>query len=303
MAFSFLSKVINGNIGADLGDKQVSCLLQGGLGNQLFILAAGLEQAERLSVPLLVDDSLYSSDYGRTQEVSELRVGLNVFFLSDTPGRPGSNLKSTIKQSTGFKEKSFRFDEEIFKVKFNTHLEGYFQSYKYFPSVGPKLLAAIKSVTHTPIDQELIDLLSSESFVSVHVRRGDYASNSSTQAFHGLTSGDFFQRALNLCKEISTTNRVLVFSDSPDEALSVLPKGLGFSYEIVPNHLSNFATLDLMSRGESILMSNSSFSWWASWIASNSGNLTRHVIAPRPWFAKDINTDDLLLPSWISIGN
>ncbi len=301
MEFNFLSKASKSNVGA--GKNYVSCLLQGGLGNQLFILAAGLEQAERLSVPLIVDDSLYVETYGRKQEVSDLQLGANVSFLSTQPAPRGLDLKSQIKLGNRFAEKSFRFDKGIFQIKSRTNIEGYFQSYKYFPSISGKLLSSLRSIKYSPDVEEIIRHLSSKEFIAVHVRRGDYASNPSTQAFHGLTSSMFFQRSLALSQLVSKINRVLVFSDSPEVAMSVLPKDLGLKYEIVPNYLSNFGTLELMSRGSSIVMSNSSFSWWAAWLSSNSGTTTHPVIAPRPWFAEDINTDDLLLPSWMSIGN
>ena len=44
----------------------------------------------------------------------------------------------------------------------------------------------------------------------------------------------------------------------------------------------------------SIVISNSTFSWWAAWIGSQLHEC--NVIAPRPWFATPTAADVNLLP-------
>jgi hypothetical protein len=282
---------------------EISCLLQGGLGNQLFILAAALEQSVRLSVPLKIDVSLYDKNYGRTQEVSQLDINSKISFQSKTWDSHKLSEKRRRRLYPTFVEKSFRYDDSIYKIGVGTKLVGYFQSYKYFPSVGKVIGSALLAIDHSKNDKRVIENLGSDDFIAVHVRRGDYSTQSSTQSFHGLTTAKYFRNSLELCLRLSELRKVLVFCDSPSLAISDLPQDLGFDYSVVPTTISDFATLELMSRAKTLIISNSSFSWWAGWLGSSLPNRDSFVIAPRPWFAADVNTDDLLPANWISLGN
>ena len=55
--------------------------------------------------------------------------------------------------------------------------------------------------------------------------------------------------------------------------------------------------LYLMSQCHHHIISNSSFSWWASYMSSHNGT----IVAPRQWFGKKakINTKDLYRKKWI----
>ena len=56
-----------------------------------------------------------------------------------------------------------------------------------------------------------------------------------------------------------------------------------------------------MSLSQGLIMSNSSFSWWAGWLMRQRDQSAR-VIAPRPWFATGESAADLLYEDWITIG-
>ena len=54
-----------------------------------------------------------------------------------------------------------------------------------------------------------------------------------------------------------------------------------------------------MSQCENNILANSSFSWWGSWLNSNSN---KRVIAPKKWFGTEydnkINCEDIILSDW-----
>jgi hypothetical protein len=56
-------------------------------------------------------------------------------------------------------------------------------------------------------------------------------------------------------------------------------------------------SLVLMSFGKAIITANSSFSWWAA----VSGNRTKKVIAPIPWFKNLDEPKDLIPGNWLRI--
>jgi len=58
-------------------------------------------------------------------------------------------------------------------------------------------------------------------------------------------------------------------------------------------------SMQQLAAGEHMIMSNSSFSWWAAWMMDRGTG--GYVIAPRPWFGDDTAASDLLLPNWITL--
>ena len=58
--------------------------------------------------------------------------------------------------------------------------------------------------------------------------------------------------------------------------------------------MSELEDLAGMSASRGIVISNSTFSWWAAWIGTQLHEC--NVVAPRPWFATPSAADDNLLP-------
>jgi hypothetical protein len=68
------------------------------------------------------------------------------------------------------------------------------------------------------------------------------------------------------------------------------------------NNLENsWEDLVLMSKCRHHIIANSSFSWWAAWMADNHQEAASHlVIAPKKWFKKvqEIYATDRFPPHW-----
>ena len=64
--------------------------------------------------------------------------------------------------------------------------------------------------------------------------------------------------------------------------------------------LGTIATIKAMAAGTAMIMSNSSFSWWAATLmrSRHPGAL---VVAPRPWTGAGDSRADLLEPDWITL--
>lgn len=106
---------------------------------------------------------------------------------------------------------------------------------------------------------------------AVHVRRGDYAEE---WRGHGMLSKEWYL-------EHWPEGRVLVFSDDPDWCRDNLPGTVV--------HVQDWVDLLLISMTRKMLISNSSFAWWAAYISD------AEVTAPTPWF---LNADMNVYADW-----
>ena len=283
-------------------DSPVVAKLMGGLGNQIFIFAAALEQARRLGVEIEVDTSWYVDKTNRFYRLDQLfgpplhqAKSAHISQLLEFT-RP---LLKQFDLGMEFKERSPRFQPEIFKIRPGTRIEGYFQSPKYFPSVGAEIAQSIRNVVVSTSEQAIIDDVSSKPFVSVHVRRGDYLAESHIREAHGLTTREYYEASLAILGGKGAP--CIVFTDSPEETEKELGgmSELVFDSRISP--LGELATIKLMSLGSGIVMSNSSFSWWAAYTMSHF-DPDSTVISPRPWSKDIFFNEELINRSWWNVG-
>ena len=283
---------------ADDGTSGVSASIVGGLGNQLFIYAAALAQARRLGAPLTL-----MSDDGTEQAAAEFELssfeheGI-VASARPAPGRVARRLRALGRaDSQSFTEASFEYDPRIESVTSGVHLTGYFQSWRYFETVQDELRTSLTAPAPSSWLRDWSDRIDGEpGTIALHVRRGDYT-RPETAAFHGLTSTDYYRRSLDLLHAAGVEGTLVVFSDQPSVASAELDS-LG-DLLIVDDQGSPLVTMRLMARCDARVMANSSFSWWAAWIAEPA---RQPVIAPRPWFAhRRYDTRDLLLPRWVTL--
>ena len=291
----------------------ICAYLQGGMGNQLFIVAAAWEQADRLGCPLYIDTSRFlGADPIEFAKETPHPFGLGTLGLPGTlvtenspwfknsPRRPRI-IRRPARAShrlAVYRQPSFGFDPAINDVKVGTTLLGYFQSPKFFPTVADRLKGLIWDSAHTEADQIELDKIRSQPRITVHMRRGDYL-NAATRAHHGVASGEYFARALDLCERIMPGSEALVFSDSPELAAEELGARPGVTFFDGLETMGTLPTLKAMALGTGFIMSNSSFSWWAAWLMSELGD--GPVVGPRPWQASGEGANDLLLPNWMTL--
>jgi hypothetical protein len=289
-------------VGENVGKSPVVVKLMGGLGNQLFIYAAGLEQAHRLDVDIEVDTSWFEDKTNRFYSLDQL-FGPQFHEAKPSQIRKTSKFASPLLKKfnlwTEFKERSHRFQPEIFTIRPGTTIEGYFQSAKYFPSVGAEIAQSIRNVEVSTSEQAIIDDVASKPFIAVHVRRGDYLTESHIRETHGLTTKGYYEASLEILgRKVAPC---IVFSDSPEVAEKEL---MGISELVFDSRLSplgELATLKLMSLASGIVMSNSSFSWWAAYTMSHFDPGST-VISPRPWSKDIFFNEELIHRRWWNIG-
>lgn len=132
--------------------------------------------------------------------------------------------------------------------------------------------------------------------VALHIRRGDYLQ---AHNFHkNLWETDYYQKAIALFPN----DRFLVFckdNQDPNQdkldrqwCRENLPKLIGDRWEMAPYEDTEVEDLNLMASCKSIIMANSSFSWWGAYLGEHE-----KVICPKEWFTDGIQRTELL-PEW-----
>jgi hypothetical protein len=283
------------------------------LGNQLFIWATGLAQARRLSAPCYVSLGFFNQFPEHEYVLDAFDSGV---VKSDSPAddrilplrymfRPAGGVavlpgSISLRAFSVFVERGFGYDERVATVAPGVTLVGYFQSWRYFASIAAEIRERLTNLrSPSPWYQNISREISPGSgAVIVHVRRGDYL-NPETHAFHGLTTRAYYRRALTHLRALGMSGRVYVMSDAVDAALMDL-EGLGDIHAITPPAGTDpLESLLILGRADALVAANSSFSWWGGFVGERPD---RPVIAPRPWFTAQIDTRDLLLPSWVTLG-
>ncbi len=206
------------------------------------------------------------------------RLGNNMFQKATVIGYAIKNgMDYNFKQDLNYpiyKEPCFEYKEVPYFD--NICLSGYFQSEKYFSHCRGEILEYF-NFNSEPIDK-----------VSIHVRRGDYVNIEC----HPVVTLEYLNEAIQRFKNVGYKDRdFLIFTDDRTWC------GEHFPFEIAEGN--ELEDMELMSRCEHNIISNSSFSWWAAWLNQNPNKV---VIAPKLWFAgskSDVNVSDLYCAEWI----
>lgn len=301
--------------------------LTGGLGNQLFQLAASL---------YFYDSNGFSLEWGigkprlnekRTPELSSFELPPQIRFLEGRRRIVWLMSKSTGYQlrmgiSPRFYEKNFLaknfitfvgniishvyfFEKRVTFVsqtlgytekrpkQDSVFVIGYFQSYKWL--LNPRVFKSMHEMKPLDMGRELEfykQLSKEENPLVVHVRLGDYKGS---QDFGILDPQYFVQQT----REMMGTNqygKIWVFSDEIELAKE-------YFSDFSPNTIRFVGTVDdstantfeAMRFGAGYVISNSTFSWWA---ASLSYRVNPSIVAPAPWFKGMDEPYELIPPKW-----
>lgn len=186
--------------------------------------------------------------------------------------------------TSNYKEKTFHYTPIPYSN--NMNLIGYFQSEKYFieSSLEIKHIFTLRDEFKVDLLLKYKDILTDS--LSIHIRRGDYLK---TQHYHPCPDITYYNKAINTVKTKTEIKNILVFSDDIDWCKNNFK---GSEYIFIENQ-PDYLDLSLMSYCDHNIITNSSFSWWGSWLNSN---LNKMIIAPDNWFGSGYshyNTNDI----------
>lgn len=281
---------------------------KGGLGNQMFQYALGRKLSLASKDTLMFDTgglrrAEISGDVSRPFALSAFNISGSIA-PSDLATRARYPYGIFSKFVHLFRTKLLRqmhvgWEPALLHPRGNVYLDGYFQSPKYFEDIRTTLLQDF-TLKDTPSETaaRFRAIMRNTESVSVHIRRGDYVSNTKVQSAYGTCSLQYYQKAMEMLGRRVPSPSWFVFSDD----ISWAREHLAFPGEVtyVSDHLiSDAEEFSLMAACKHNIIANSSFSWWGAWLNQNPEKI---VIAPDPWFdTKKNEHKDLIPDSWIRI--
>jgi hypothetical protein len=286
----------------------------GGLGNQLFQYAAGRRICHVLNSEQKLDTSWFQHDTSRDYSLQNFNIKAAIadkdeisIYKKKRSGildrfiMPMLFRKHSAQfNDSYFKEKFFNFDPEVFSLRDNVYIDGYWQSEKYFVDIEPIIRQEFRIMRQqSKANFKLGQSIRSKESVSVHVRRGDYVSNSLTNSVLGTCDLSYYYRSIEKISSFTKNLHYYIFSDEPAWARAHLK--LPYDTTFIKRNSSDkaYEDLRLMSMCKHHIIANSSFSWWGAWLNPNPNKI---VIAPLKWFKNpEINTRDLPPKSWIRL--
>jgi hypothetical protein len=293
----------------------VSIEIMGGLGNQLFAFTAGKYVSNHLGANLRViqrparkNESIHSSSLAtlETNHEIETRISplekLGLFtrrLLMGLATKIGLSLDFRRRISRIYISEKIGFDMWLTAAKASYYISGYFQTYVYLHSLRSEgLMPPLKLKAESQWFSRLSQELALANPIVMHVRRGDYLHEANQ--FIGALSAEYYLGALDLINrqggESVPKRQIWVFTDSPDYVKNEFLPHLGSDLNVIspPEHSDPAESMVLMSLANTIVISNSTFSWWAAAISEATT-----VVSPSKWFRNHNDPEKLIPDTWL----
>ena len=283
--------------------------LMGGIGNQLFQFFAAKSYADKFDATVSLNlGGLHNHRVNHGFDISGFNIEDygNVKFSFDSVNQSTRRkiVRKIRKQSETLNNLCNKFgrDLEIHEIGYkpistrhwaHTSMQGYFQTYKYFDEVVERQKVNLVLKRKSNWFKEKWLEISSINPIAVHYRRGDYVNEKNKI---GLLSDEFFERGLKEALLNHPNREVWVFSDDIESARRNLTRRIDADISFVSNPENTFPgeEMFLMSTCETLLISNSTFSWWSGKL----GPEPKKIFYPANWY-RNLPTPNHLVPqSW-----
>lgn len=272
----------------------IEVYLTGGLGNQIFQFASAYAAAKSKNVKLTLNLTWFQAISGMksvTKRKFDLSYAVNPSVTIIQPSTLISialakknfklgRLKAKLNGYSLFVENDpFEYDSRIKSVSDKTLLLGNFQSEQYFKPYRAELKELLSVTGNTSPDYiDLKKCISLPNTLCVHIRRGDYITNSDAFNTHGVPEISYYSNALSHFLKKYKELKIFVFSDDQQwtRSQAFWPRNTMF---VDDRNYSSSEIMNLISQSQHHILSNSTFGWWAAWIKEQQGE----VILPKYW--------------------
>jgi hypothetical protein len=264
--------------------------IKGGLGNQLFQIAAAYAYAKKEGCKLQILHKLHNMDRPIYWETILQRM--KPYLVQTIPphivqwyeSRPTMYQPIPPPPSTG--------------IMLNEYMQTSKYFYNYDIACELRELFAPSSTLIDEVSARYSFLLENkERVVVVHARRTDYLRNQMMIDIHGPLSSSYYKEAIRRMKE-KVKDPIWLLTSDDNRYWMEIEKELDIHSPVILMNESDIHTYALLQQFQHVIMSNSTFIWWCTWMAD-----AKHVIAPSKWFgpAGPHPYDDIYEDHWEKI--
>ena len=256
----------------------ITSYLQGGLGNQMFQIAAAYSLSLKLNVECKFN---FNESFVSTQGHGANKYKENIFKYIDNDNISFNTFKF-------YQEPEFKYNE--IPLMDNLMLVGNFQSEKYFSDNKDEVLKIFNfdNEVNDKFKKFINENVGDSSVTAIHVRRGDYLLKPN---FHPVCDMDYYNKAI----EIINDDKYIIISDDIEWCKENF-LGDKFIFSPFTNEIDD---LYLLINCDNHIIANSSFSWWGAYLCEKENK----VVSPKTWFGPDgpQDTQDIYINNWIKI--
>lgn len=266
--------------------------IYGGLGNQMFqyAFAKNLEK-------LTGDNVFIDTEWGNKNTIHNgyeldklfpvnMKKAKNedIERLSTQPDSLKDKIrKKYFTKKTHYIDKVFRYNPELYRLKGDIYFEGYWQSEKFFFESRNEIKQTFSfpEISGTE-NKELINIIDGKT-AAIHVRRGDYLK----EKYLFVCDKNYYKNSIDILINKYGITKLIVFSNDIEWCRENLNKReLETIYCTWNSGSDSWKDMALISLCPYIIISNSSFSWWAAYLNKNPG---KKILCPEIWAKKNKN--------------
>lgn len=270
--------------------------IMGGLGNQLFQYALSRRIELKNGKTILFDIDTESAVTKRKYEIKGFQIQ-KYPTISKIKSRKYSIFRNNKKYKWsclygkiiryGVEKKNFCYQDNLIY----DYLDGYWQNMDYFSDIYGVLKNEIVYDYNRSVKQaEIENIINISNSVAIHVRRGDYLSSTNKQIYV-LQDYYYYKKAVDLlCKKLYKPV-FFVFSDDIEwckESFNTFPNLVFIDSSVNHKSIEDF---DMMRQCKHHIISNSTFSWWSSWLSNKDNKI---IISPSRWYQDDKTNNDCI---------
>jgi hypothetical protein len=251
----------------------------GGLGNQMFQMSKALSEGFENNIDVKFKKESFIPMEGNQPNKYENNIFRNIKFEEFTD------------QTLQINEPSWSYNDLNVFYYMPVKYYGYFQSSKNFKT-HTKKIKEIFSPTKEFTDKikNLYPKIFDKDSVSIHVRRGDYLGITNILP---VIDKSYIDECL---KNVGDYSHVFIFSNDKNWC----KENLNYVNSTVVEDLDDYEELWAISLCNHNIMSNSSFSWWGSYLNKNED---KKIFTPSLWFGPkgEKNFEDIYEIGWVKI--
>lgn len=268
--------------------------LSGGLGNQLFQVAAGIFFANEFRARFSVDNQNLkfenkhpNSDLNQVEYISrhyQTNFRKNKFALGNRALRKLSRsnnyfaYRNHVITDKNWKDvySQLQYEElnSLYRYPNIWDLYGYFQDTQF---ITENTLTTLKTLQNTSSAfKKESHLLQAQPFNAIHIRGGDYL----TSDIHAQLQGGYYMEGIKHLRYSKLP--LIVFTNDPQHARKLIRKQANYKIQD-SSGMTALEVMHLMSMSTNLVISNSTFSYWAARFKGPSGV----TVAPQNWYSKN----------------